>query len=465
MLRSRILAVLLILSGMFCTPPTLAAKAPRPHIVFLLADDLGWADVGFHDGNIATPNIDRLAKRGVQLHQFYVQPVCSPTRASLMTGRYPLHYGLQCGVVRPWASYGLPLDERLLPAALREAGYKTAIIGKWHLGHVARGYLPTQRGFDQQYGHYNGMLDYYTHFRDSGHDWHKNDKPNYDKGYTTDLIAREAVRVLAEHDKTRPLFLYVPFNAPHTPLQAPADQIKRNAHIKQKSRRIYAAMVTALDDAVGRIDAALTKHHYPRDNTLIVFCSDNGGVRRYGSNGPLRAGKGTLYEGGIRVPAVMVWKDVLPAGKIVNAPLHIVDLFPTLVGLAGGKPASAKPLDGKNAWPTITQGQPSPHDVIVHNITPFNAALRVGHWKLIHNPQVGALADRAPQEEKWELYNIRDDPSEKKNVAAEKPAVLKRLKARLAELRKGMVNPHIAPRRPPAGFHFPKIWGEFAEKP
>ncbi len=200
--------------------PVSAASAPRPHIVVIVADDLGRNDVGFMGGKeIKTPNLDRLAATGAQLDAFYVQPVCTPTRASLMTGRYPMRYGLQVGVIRPWATYGLPLDERILPQALQEAGYETAIVGKWHLGNHERAYLPTQRGFDHQYGHYFGALDYYTHIRDGKHDWHRNDQPSHDEGYTTHLLAREAVRRIHDRDARKPLFLYVPFNAVHAPHQ------------------------------------------------------------------------------------------------------------------------------------------------------------------------------------------------------------------------------------------------------
>jgi arylsulfatase A-like enzyme len=443
-----------------------AEAAPRPHIVFLLADDLGWGDVGYHGSKIKTPHIDRLAKAGVRLEQFYVQPLCSPTRAALLTGRYPLRYGLQCGVVRPWAQYGLPLDERTLPQALKAAGYATAIVGKWHIGHVSRDYLPTLRGFDLQYGHYNGMLDYFTHIRDGGHDWHRNDKANYDKGYTTDLIADEAVRILSKHDAAKPLFLYVPFNAPHTPLQVPEKYLKPYAGMENKQRQIYAGMVSCLDDAIGRIVAAARKH-LPAENTLIVFCSDNGGVPRLGSNGKLRAGKGTLYEGGVRVPAVMVWKGVLPAGKAVNEPLHIVDIFPTLVKLAGGSLKQPKPLDGHDLWPVITEGKPRASLTIVHNVTPFHAAIRAGDWKLIHNGHVGAnttTASKKVRRAKWELFNIKDDPTESRDRSNDKLDVFDRLTGQVAKLRRQMAKPNIPPNRPPADFRSPKVWGEAAKK-
>ena len=251
------------------------AAASPPNIVFFLADDLGSADVGYRGGEIKTPAIDKLAKAGAQLDAFYVQPVCSPTRAALMTGRYPMRHGLQVGVVRPWAQYGLPLDERTLPQALKEAGYTTAIVGKWHLGHFAPEYLPTRRGFDHQYGHYNGALDYYTHIRDGGFDWHKDDKACRDEGYTTHLLAKEACRIIADHDAKKPLFLYVPFNAVHAPHQVP-DKYREPYSAMKEPRRTYAGMLAAMDEAIGQIVDAVEKKGL-RKETLFVFSSDNGG--------------------------------------------------------------------------------------------------------------------------------------------------------------------------------------------
>ncbi|MEO6246820.1 MAG: arylsulfatase, partial [Opitutaceae bacterium] len=332
------------------------AAAPRPNILFILADDLGWGDVGFHGGEIKTPNIDKLAAAGARLEQFYVQPVCSPTRAAFMTGRYPIRHGLHIGVVRPWARYGLPLDERTLPQALKEAGYETAITGKWHLGHFEPAYLPTHRGFDHQYGHYNGAIDYNTHIRDGGYDWHKDDKVNRDEGYSTQLIAREASRLITAHDASRPLFLYVPFNAVHAPHQVPERYMEPYANLKG-NRLTYAGMLAAMDESVGEIVGALEAKGL-RKNTLIFFCSDNGGPNPgvVTSNGPLRAGKGTLYEGGVRVPAVAVWDGKIKAGSVVEAALHMVDWYPTLLTLAGVSLAQKNPLDGRDAWPAITRG-------------------------------------------------------------------------------------------------------------
>lgn len=438
---------------------SIADAGRRPNIVFILADDLGFRDVGFQGGRIKTPNIDKLAARGTKLDQFYVQPVCSPTRSSFMTGRYPMRNGMQVGVVRPWARHGLPLEERTLAQALKEAGYVTAIHGKWHLGHLNDKYLPTSRGFDRQYGHYNGALDYFTHIRDKGLDWNRNDKPLLEEGYITDLIGKESTRVIAEHDKSKPLFLYVPFNAVHSPFQAPNSYIDKYSNIKQNRRRIYAAMTTAMDDAIGQITDALEKRGMS-ENTLIVFCSDNGGAGSIADNGPLRGHKGQLYEGGIRVPAVAIWPGVLGAGTVVDEPLHIVDMYPTFINLAGGSLKQPLPIDGKDAWPAITNGKPTPHEEILHNITPATGAIRVGDWKLIWNGQITAnYTGPRPQKDKWELFNIAKDPYEKNNLADKHPEKFKQLKRRLDYYASKAVKPNIPPNRMPADFKVPKAWG------
>lgn len=431
----------------------------KPNIVFILADDLGFKDVGYHGGTIKTPNIDKLASAGTRLEQFYVQPVCSPTRSSLMTGRYPMRYGLQVGVVRPWAQYGLPLEERTLARALKEAGYTTVICGKWHLGHVSSQYLPTSRGFDHQYGHYNGALDYFTHIRDKGLDWHRNDQPLQEEGYTTELIANESVRLIEQQDASRPLFLYVPFNAVHSPFQAPQSYIDMYEHIKDKRKRIYAAMTTCMDDAIGRIVSAIGRRGLTR-NTLIIFCSDNGGVGGVADNGLLRGQKAQLYEGGIRVPALAVWPGVLKASAIVNEPLHIVDMYPTLLKLAGARLEQALPLDGKDAWPTIAEGKPSPHEDILFNVTPANGAIRCGDWKLVHNGSIGANNTGAKVEQNvFELFNLADDPYEKNDLSEKHPKKLAELKNRLQIYANQAVKPNVPPNRMPKDFKVPKAWG------
>jgi arylsulfatase A-like enzyme len=236
-----------------------ADPAPRPNIVFILADDLGWKDVGWHGSEIRTPQLDRLAAAGVRLEQFYVQPVCSPTRASLMTGRYPMRYGLQVDVVRPNAKYGLSLEERMLPQALREAGYATRMVGKWHLGSFEERYRPLARGFDHHYGHLLGAIDYFTHLRDRKPDWYRDGKPLIEEGYSTELLGAEAVKIIRDHDAAKPLFLYVAFNATHAPLQAPASYLEPYKDLPDPERRLKAAMTAAMDQQIGRIADAIEK--------------------------------------------------------------------------------------------------------------------------------------------------------------------------------------------------------------
>lgn len=452
----------------------LPAAAPQPNIIIFLADDLGWSDVGWHGGDIATPHLDRLAAAGAKLEQFYVLPVCSPTRAALLTGRYPIRHGLQLSVVRPWAQYGLPLEERTLPQALREAGYTTAISGKWHLGHFRPEYLPTRRGFDTQYGHYNGQIDYFTHSRDGGHDWHRNDRESRDAGYTTQLLGTEAVRVVEQADPKKPFFLYVPFNAPHTPLQAPDEYLAKYAHVADQKRRAYSAMVHCLDDQVGRVVAALEQRGL-MTNTLILFSSDNGGPTGLGAtNRGLRASKATLYEGGVRVPAFASWRGRIPAGTVVNAPLHVVDWYPTLLALAGAETRQPLPLDGRDAWATIAKGAPSPHEDILINAVPRSGAIRMGDWKLVLNGSVGAndleeatgkakgakkkSAAATSGAETVELFNLAADPGEKNNLAAANPEVVAKLRARLETYTRAAVPPKAEAQA--AGFKVPRVWGE-----
>jgi arylsulfatase A-like enzyme len=442
--------------------PALAAARP-PNIVFLLADDLGREDCGFMGGKeIKTPHIDKLASAGARLDAFYVQPLCSPTRAALMTGRYPMRHGLQVDVVRPFAQYGLPLDERTLPQALKDAGYATAIVGKWHLGHFAPEYLPTRRGFDHQYGLYNGQIDYFTHIRDGGLDWHRNDKACRDEGYTTHLIAKEAAAFIAEHAK-KPFFLYVPFNAVHEPLQVPAEYMKPYASLKAR-RQKYAGMVAAMDEAVGKIVEAVDRAGL-RQNTLFVFSSDNGGPEPgvVTDNGKYRDGKWSLYEGGVRVAACAAWDGHIKPGSTVSEPLHIVDWYPTLVKLCGGKNEQKLPLDGLDIWPTLTEGKRSPHDAILLNTTPNTGAIRAGDWKVIVSIGVdsrdgGGGTAKTFDREVIELFNLKDDPYEKTNLADRNPDKAKELKGVLARYAKQAVPPKVRPR--PKDFVSPKVWGE-----
>ena len=426
------------------------AEAKQPDIVFLLIDDLGYADCGFNGGTqIKTPNIDRLAKSGTIIDSHYVQPVCSPTRSTLLTGRYPTHTGVYT-IVSPGAPWGLPLAERTLADALRSAGYRTALTGKWHLGEFEKAYQPNARGFDHQYGHFFGMLDYFTHERQNKLDWYRDGVPLKEEGYTTHLITAEACKVIAETGNDKPLFLYVPFNGVHSPFQVPESYLKPYAALKGNRQKL-AGMLAAVDEAIGKIEDALRKSGR-LENTLIVFSSDNGGPPP-GDNTPLRDFKGSIYEGGTRAAAFATWPGRIPADKHVTQPMHMVDWYPTLIKLAGGTLDQKLPVDGLDVWPMLTKGAPTPHDAILSVSTqgPTRAAVRMGDWKLMVSGNADADSGEddgatkakkkgkaaAGKYEPVALYNLADDPSESKNLAAAQPDRVKAMRARLAELLKG----------------------------
>jgi arylsulfatase A-like enzyme len=416
-----------------------AAEAQKPHIVFFLSDDQGSYDVSYKGGEIKTPEIDKLALAGTQLDQFYVQPVCSPTRASLMTGRYPIRYGLQVGVIRPWAKYGLPLEERLLPVVLKECGYRTIICGKWHLGSFDEAYWPMRRGFDSHTGHLFGAIDYFTHVREKNLDWYVDGKNQNQNGYSTHLITQAAVKAIQENPAEQPLFLYVPFNAVHAPYQVP-DTYKRGYEHLQGNRLQMAGMLTALDESIGQIVAALEKKGM-RDNTLFIYSSDNGGVGpdKITSNGPLRDGKGSLYEGGVRGVAFATWKNKIPAGSVCKEPVHVVDWYPTLIKLIGGSLEQPLPLDGMDIWSVITQQAKTPHTEILHNATPSGGAIRVGDWKLVI--KTGTNNKKKSSSDSLELFHLANDPSEKTNLANQNNAKLQELKARYLRYANAAVTP------------------------
>jgi|WetSurMetagenome_2_1015567.scaffolds.fasta_scaffold12810_3 arylsulfatase A-like enzyme len=425
--------------------PAVAQGASRPNVVVILADDLGNADLGYRGSDIRTPNIDRLATGGLRLENFHGMPVCTPARAALMTGRYPMRYGLQTLVIFPNHAYGLPTDERTLPQALQEAGYSTAMVGKWHLGHADQKYWPQNRGFDHFYGNLAGEVDYFTKVRGGVIDWQRNGKFLQEKAYYLDLIGDEAVRLIEKQPKNRPLFLYFASLAPHAPYQATkAGETAYASTIQDPTRRTYAAMITSLDDQVGRIVAALDKKGM-RENTLIIFSTDNGGPRSAvvasgahsrdereasgvtqaslpASNGNLRGGKGSLYEGGVRTPTILNWPGHLKPG-VVDLPLHIVDIMPTVLTLAGASPNPAgKPLDGKDIWATIVEGKPSPHDDILVNVEAFRGSVVRGRWKLV---KIALLPG------KTELFDLSADPGETTDLAATNPEIVRDLEDRL----------------------------------
>jgi arylsulfatase A-like enzyme len=435
----------LCLSGFLVTVIPICAQSKKPNIVYIVSDDQGWKDVGYHGSDIKTPNLDRLATNGTRLEQFYAQPMCTPTRAALMTGRYPFRYGLQTAVIPSSHTYGLATDEYLLPQALREAGYTTAIVGKWHLGHADPKYWPRQRGFDYQYGPLIGEIDYFTHEQHHVVDWYRNNQVVKEEGYSTTLLGNDAVKLINENDPSKPLYLYLTFNSPHTPYQAPQEYLDKYQNIADPSRRAYAASITAMDDQIGRVLDALDKKG-TRENTIIFFQSDNGGTRNKMfagegdmskivipcDNGPYREGKGSLYEGGTRVIALANWPGHVRSGATVDGMIHVVDIYPTIAALAGASTTKAKPLDGMDMWSTISEGKPSPRTEVIYNVEPFRAGVREGDWKLIW---------RSPLPSSIELYNIPQDPSEKNNLAVQNPEKVIELQKRANELAAAMVKP------------------------
>lgn len=429
------LLILLVLWSVLAVPAWAATGRP-PHILYIVSDDLGWKDVGYHGAaDLKTPVLDGLAAGGARLERFYVQPMCTPTRAALMTGRYPFRYGLQTIVIPSKGTYGLATNEWLLPQLLKDAGYRTEMIGKWHLGHADRQYWPRQRGFDYHYGAVLGEIDYFTHDAHHVRDWQRNNKTVNEKGYVTQLLGRDAVRRVEAHDAAKPLFLYLAFTAPHTPYQAPKEYVDRFPHIADPTRRTYAGMIACMDDEIGKVLAALDRKGM-RQDTLILWHSDNGGTRDKrvsgeGSvqtlpcdNGPLKGGKGQLYEGGTRVPAFVNWPGRVKAGEVTEL-VHVVDMLPTLAKVAGASTAKCKPLDGRNVWDTFAEGKPSGRTEVIYNVEPFRGGIRDGDWKLVWTCLLPP---------KVELFNLATDPFEQNNLAEREPARVKALQTRLEQL-------------------------------
>jgi arylsulfatase A-like enzyme len=435
---SRTLA--LVLSLAFLPAISVAKDAPRPNIIFMMADDLGWADVEFHGGNVPTPNLKQLLGEGVELRQHYVAPVCSPTRTGLMTGRYWSRFG----VTTPTNSLALPFETVTVAKALGEAGYETCITGKWHLGSKSE-WGPNHFGFDHSYGSMAGGVTPWSHFYKQGPfsvTWHRNEEFITEQGHVTDLIAKEAIQWLETRSDDKPFFLYVPFTAVHLPIREPEAWMARVPNeISGEVPRHYAACILHLDDAVGRIVEAVKKAG-KSDNTLIVFTSDNGGSTaenndtKYpddncpngklpGNNLPLRGAKGDLYEGGTRVPTIARWPGKLEAGTSCETAVHIVDWMPTFCHLAGSKADATKlKWDGANIWPAISgTGSLAARSLYSAGTSFRSQALRRGDWKLI------VFAGRDGTEGRVELFNITEDPNEKNDLAKsnlDKTAEMKR---------------------------------------
>ncbi|MBN2357538.1 sulfatase-like hydrolase/transferase [candidate division KSB1 bacterium] len=408
----------------------------HPNILLIVADDAGWRDVGYHGSEIKTRNLDRLRETGAELDQFYVCPTCSPTRASLLTGRPAGRFGI-LGPIAGKSKQVLPFDTLTLPQLLKLNGYATAITGKWHLGlRLENG--PRKYGFEYTYGYLHGQIDPYTHLYKFGdRTWHRNDQLIEEEGHATDLITDEAIRFIADHrDKSRPFFLYVPYSVPHYPLNEDEKWIAPyRESIPDQSRRLFAASMSHLDDAVGRLLKTLQAENL-QNNTMVIFMSDNGGQqnwlgtaeqyegryapqRRLGDNRPLRDWKGTLYEGGIRVPALWNWPGRLSA-KRVRSVISVTDILPTIAAIAGISLPPDHEIEGKNVWESIAQGAIGP-DRTLYWRTDKQLAVRYGDWKLVHtgaNPNVGVD----------ELFDLAKDPLEQTDIAPQHPEKLSALR-------------------------------------
>ena len=450
-------ACLLGSAGLFLGAQSLAA-ASKPNILIIVADDLGFADVGFNGGKIiATPNLDRLAATGVRLTDFRACPMCSPTRAGLLTGRWPLRFGMMRAVAPPWSKHGLPRSENTLAELLAGAGYEhRGVIGKWHVGHARREFLPLAQGFTRFYGHYNGAIDYFTHHREGERDWHDNERTVTEKGYATDLLGAEAVRFVRSSPPGKPWLLYLAFNAPHSPYQAKEDDLKKYSHIKQPDRRAYAAMVDCMDQALGRVLAAV-ESRADSTNTLVLFFSDNGGIPRVGSsNAPWRGAKLSVYEGGTRVCAAIRWPAAgLSGGGRFDGRIGYIDVLPTLLAAAGV--TAPGNLDGINVLPVLlgkTKLPARPWFSYVHQSGQAHGSVHEGRWKLVAH---GDFFAEKPEAE-LELYDLEADPAEKTNLAARHPDRVTRLYQQLrdfGDLQKPGVGKYDEGRD---GFVPPKDW-------
>jgi len=431
----------ILLAGLFISAPTVAANTSseattgRPNIIYLLADDLGWRDVGFHQGAPRTPNLDRLATNGAVLNAFYAQPFSSQTRAAMLTGRYPMRYGLQMLSISATSDFGLPADERTFADALKESGYQTAFVGSWLLGHADKDYWPTRRGFDRFYGTLSGLAEPVLS-KDAKTDWYRNERAIRESGYVTDLLATEASAIIGKHGNTSPLLLVVAFDTPAKYWNAPKPLIDSYKDIEDDARRSYLAAVTALDAAIGRIVSALEEKGM-LENTLIVFHSDNGGAvpMRFATgdgdirspvsdNGVFRQGKGSLYEGGVRVAALAHWPLRIKPNTVITQPIHVTDIYPMLLSVGGASLEQRKKPDGVNALPIIVDKQLTTREgkEILLNVEDFHGAIRIGEWKLIvHTALPG----------KVELYQIANDPGEDENAAATYPERVAEMMKRL----------------------------------
>ena len=484
------LAMFMVMSPQTIAQEDTVETTIKPNILVMVADDLGWADVGYHGGDIDTPSLDLLAEQGVQLNRFYTTPICSPTRAALMTGRDPIRLGVAYGVILPWDNIGVHPDEHFMPQSFQGAGYQTAMVGKWHLGHAQMTYHPNNRGFDHFYGHLHTEVGFYPPFANQGgKDFQLNGVSIDDDGYETYLLADEVSRYIRARDKSRPFFMYMPFIAPHTPLDAPkelqekykdidtdlpparsrqTDETRRMATmmLQPSARPMYAAVVDAMDQAIGRVLQTLEEEGIA-DNTIVLFFSDNGGAAySYGgaNNAPLRGGKGETFEGGIRVVSLLRWPAMLGSGQQFDQIMSVMDVFPTLAAAAGIEAGNTFELDGRNMWPAIAQGETVPlekplmfaSEIPIYGSFKFTAFDE--SWKLVQEVEQEQLSVTVTNY----LFDISKDPNEYNNLASAYPEVVEQLSEAIHEWRALYpINGTRSELVPPPGWRAPRDWASY----
>lgn len=430
------------------------AQHSRPNIIVVMCDDLGYNDVGFNGStDIITPEIDKLANNGTVLTSGYVaHPFCGPSRAGFITGRYPHAIGTPYNLHDDGTPTedGVPSNELFMSNALQQAGYYTGLVGKWHLGFAPQ-FHPNKRGFSDFYGFLGGGHKYfpeqykvqYTNQVKEGrtviNEYLKplehNGKEVNETEYMTDALSREAVRMInTASAKKQPLFLFVSYNAPHVPLEAKEEDLKKFSHIKDSDRRTYAAMVYAVDRGVGEMVKALksTKEY---DNTLIVFLSDNGGNLDHGANNnPLKGTKGDTWEGGYRVPMFFHWPGKVIAGQKYDYPVSALDLYPTFVNIAGAKLPADKKLDGKNVLEDVIAGRNARPDDMIYSIRyrtgHSDVGARMGNWKITR------VAN-----EPWQLFNIKNDIGERKDLGGQHPELLQKMVSNVEKWSRSHIKP------------------------
>lgn len=412
--------------------------AGKPNIIVIMADDLGYADVGFTGGkDIPTPNIDSIARSGVRFTNGFVShPYCSPSRAGLLTGRYQHRFGHECNPAYDFNNpkLGIPVRETLLSDVLQKAGYITGAIGKWHLG-VTKAFHPNQRGFNEFYGFLHGIHNYMRSVpcgKAILDPLLRNKKPQSHPGYLTDVFSYEAADFIRRH-RGKPFFLYLSYSAVHTPLQAPAKYLARFRNIPEKKRRVYTAMAAAMDDGIGQVLSAL-RHYNLENDTLVFFLSDNGGDLNWGaSNHPLRGGKSSLYEGGIRVPFAVQWPGKLPGGKMYDHQVISLDIFATAAAAAGAELPADREYDGVDLVPFLLgKKQDHPQKQLFWRVdNGISYAVRENRYKLVGYKK----------SEKKELFDLAADPGETRDISRKNPKEVQRLSQAYQNWQSKMIPP------------------------